>query len=37
MIAYKDKYKTKFDAKQYNNVIINKLESIIDGGNNAKN
>ena len=27
----------KFDAETFNNEIINKLESLIDGGNDAKN
>lgn len=37
IIKNKEKYIEKFDANLFNNIVINKIENIINGGENAKN
>lgn len=37
IIKNKEKYIEKFDASLFNNQVINKIENIINGGENAKN
>ena len=35
IIVNKEKYKKEFDTELFNNKIINKIENLINGGNNA--
>ena len=37
IIKNKEKYSEKFDSIKFNNNVLNKIESLINGGNNAKN